>query len=140
MSQSPYAPLPGSRPPTPVKPKGSAGKIILIILGVVLGGSVLGCGCCGGFMYWGLGQAGRQIADQVRNHPAIVEHIGSDVTCSMNIMATGQEAEKRPGEQWVVFDAKGSKGQGQILCKQNPGGQPTPTILQTALGDFPLTP
>lgn len=103
----------------PAPPKSSgAGKIILIVL-LIMG--VLGLLCCGGFgamTYFGMKMGAEQIVAPLKSNPQLVEEIGDFQSASMNLTATGQEAQKNPnpgGQPAIVMDVRGSKGTAKLL-------------------------
>jgi len=94
------------------------------VLWVILGIGGVGVAmlvCCGGLAYFGLDVVNQVVEVQFADHPAVVEHIGDLEDVSTNFLATGNESEKR-GEDYLVFEVKGSKGNGKIIAgKQNKG-------------------
>jgi hypothetical protein len=116
--QQPYQTY-GSPPPPQ---RGSGMKIVWIVLGVL---GVLGLLCCGGFTWFGswiMGVGAEAIAKQVEHTPAMQDHIGKLESASMNLVATGEYAQKHRNEKNVaVIDVTGSKGSGQLLVKTGPG-------------------
>jgi hypothetical protein len=126
----------GSSPTDPLNPYASLGgpggqqprrgsKSWLWILGIV-GGVMLvlcaGCGIASYFAWQGMSSfMGGMVQEQVADDPVIQEHIGDVESVTLNIMATGQEAERNPpppGENRMVFDIKGSKASGQLVGTQ----------------------
>jgi len=94
-----------------------------------------GCGCsavllvlcCGGLTYFGvskgLGAAGEQLKKQVADNADVKEQLGEIESISMNLMETGQEKQKHnDNSNWLVFDAKGSEGDGKFIAEMPPGG------------------
>lgn len=145
-SPNPYAASPSTPPTAPKK----SNVLMYVLLGV---GAVLLVGCCGcgGLMWWGGNQAFNLVASTVKPSlqadPVVQEHVGEIESLSMNIMATGQEAEtnKQPqGQERIVFDVKGSKGSGQIVGKVEPDGAGQAKLSNGELRingqTFPLTP
>lgn len=100
-------------------------------------GLLIGCGvagflgmllCCGGFAmlgFFGLGVVGDVVQAEVENSPTIIENIGEIDSMSLNLAATGEEAQGiQPGQATpMVFDVKGSKGDGKIVAQQSRTGQ-----------------
>ncbi len=100
-------------------------------------GLLIGCGlaglfglllCCGGFgmlSYFGLGVVGDVIQAEVENSPTIIENIGEIESMSLNLAATGEEAQGiQPGQSApMVFDVVGTKGDGKIVVQQSRTGQ-----------------
>ena len=61
---------------------------------------------------------GELVVVQVENDPAIVEHIGSIESCSLDFGATAEAAEaaEQPGDTTpMAFQLEGSKGEGTLL-------------------------
>jgi hypothetical protein len=95
----------------------------------ILGGlglaGLLVCGCCGGFMMFGMSQLSGALEEEVAGHPAIEQHIGDIQSTSLNLTATGEETNKRGGGKSVmVYDVKGSTGNGQLIAEQARQPQP----------------
>ena len=85
--------------------------------------------CCGGgvaMFYYGTNAFGEVVISQVKNDPAIVEHIGEVESCSLDFGATAKAAEsaEQAGDTTpIAFEIKGSKGEGTLLLMQEPGNQ-----------------
>ena len=109
-------PTPQSTRPQYGKPKSSATKIVLIILGIVGGLGLLGCGCCGGVWYWGVSNLSNVVKEQYSTHPTFQDKIGEVQKFSTNLTATGEQ-----GQGALVFDVKGSKGSGQLIVRDQQG-------------------
>lgn len=131
---SPYA-AGGSIAPPPKKSNGL--KIVLIILGVLGVGSLL---CCGGVYFagqWGIGQVGEMIGKalsaELQGNPTLEKEIGTIESLTWNIMKSGKETQDRDEQNLIVFDVKGSKGSGEIICKIKQGGGDEPTITWAKL-------
>ena len=106
---------------TPTKKSGKGCLIgcgIAGILGLVL--------CCGGGVFlvqFGVGALGDQLQTQISGDPAIVEHIGSIESLEVDWGATIEEAQKSSDqESGLIFEIKGDKGSGQMLIKEDKGG------------------
>ena len=52
-----------------------------------------------------------KVADMVRNHPIVIEHLGGIDGCTWNTAASLSEGGKRT----EVFDVRGPKGSGQLV-------------------------
>ena len=63
------------------------------------------------FMRWGAGLAGQEVADVVRDHPIVLDKLGGIDECTLNFVATAEEA----GEDTLVYDVKGPKGSGRLV-------------------------
>jgi hypothetical protein len=157
MSQGNYGG--GYTPPNPGNPYANVGgygqapppkksTAWIWILGIVGGGAILVCGCCGGIMYFGMGAAGTQLASmlkqQIQNDPVIVEQIGTldEVTWSVFEVPALQESHKEIRGQMQAFKVKGPKGEGVVFGAQV--NTPTPDrilespILKKNGQEFPL--
>ena len=99
-----------SKPP---KKKGwSVAFWVMLILGAIF---ILGCGCCGGLFYWGIGFLADSVTESYGNNPILVEKIGEIESASFNFKATGEN------EGELVFDLKGSKQNGQLFVREQQG-------------------
>src|SRR5689334_23277016 len=127
----------------PPKKKSGMGWILILIL-VLLGLPLVCCGGCAVVTWFGYQQGIKQVAAEVEKLPKVKEELGDGLTLTMNISATTEEAGKNPPPPGkpglVVFDAKGSKGSGQVLMRQTPGdGKMHPEILRVpGKEDVPL--
>jgi hypothetical protein len=97
---------------------------VLATLGVLaLLGALVCCG--GGYFAFQAGQS--MLADafkeQLQDTEVIRQHIGDIESMSLNLSATGEAAGGTGGT--LVFDISGSKGSGQVLVQQAPGGDGT---------------
>lgn len=122
--------------------RGAGSRVVLVVLAVVGGLLVVGCLACGGLTYFGFNRAMGMLADlaedQYGTHPVVAEHLGEMESLSFNVAATGNVSQEL-GEDYLVFDVQGTKGDGQLLLRQGPGGQQFASgILRTPEGDFPL--
>ncbi len=107
-----------------------------------------GCGCsavllvlcCGGVTYFGvskgLGAAGEMLKKEVADNADVKEQLGEITSISMNLMETAQEKQKHnDASNWLVFDAKGTEGDGKFIAEMPPGSQEFTKIeLQTEEG------
>jgi hypothetical protein len=116
----------GSAPPPK---KSSAMMWILIILGISAGLVVVCCGGCTMLGMWGLNQGSAQIATELKDTPVVKEHLGDNLTMSMNFTATANEQQQKNDKDLVAFDASGSKGKGTIIVTTEQGG---PNAVQSA--------
>ena len=69
------------------KSKARALAIVLAIVAVV---GLLGCGCCGGLLYWGMELDTQQMADAVRNDPNVQQELGGIEKINYNWIKTGE--------------------------------------------------
>lgn len=93
-----------------------------ILLGV---GGVLLIGCCGCMgamamfgktaMDAGMGMVAQQIRPGLDNDPVVQEHLGEIEEMNWNLMATGEANQNNGGQDVLVWDVKGTKGEGQII-------------------------
>jgi hypothetical protein len=134
----------GQAPP----PKKS--NALLWILGIVLGGGILVCGCCGVLGYMGMGGVGSQLGGmlkaQIQNDPVIQEHIGPIEDVSWELMQTANIQQTHPeiSGQVQVFKVKGPKGEGLVFGAQVDSPSPSRIlrnpILQKNGQEYPLSP
>ncbi|MCO6459502.1 MAG: hypothetical protein J5I93_29670 [Pirellulaceae bacterium] len=106
----------GSDQPPPRKKK-SAAVWILLVLG--LGGGLVLLVCCGGmgFLSWtGMKMAGQQMAAKVQHTEAVQEHIGDIQSSTINFTATTKAQQESGNSQAIVFDLKGTKGNGKLIA------------------------
>jgi len=98
-----------------------------------------GCGCssillvlcCGGVTYFGvskgMGALGELVKKEVEDNEDIKANLGDDLSVTMNIMETASEQKARGGESnLIVFDAKGTEGEGQLIVQTSKDGQGGP--------------
>lgn len=81
---------------------------------------VVGCGCLvvvilGALAIFGAGHFGlrvfsEQVANELRDNPVVIEHLGTLQELEVEFAASAAA----PGENEFVFQAKGSKGEGRI--------------------------
>ena len=93
---------------------GSPVPLILAILGGL--GAVTFLACCGGCLalaYFGKSVAERELTDQLRDNPALQEHIGDIEQLSYNFIATAAIED----DDVEVYDVQGTKGKGEITMK-----------------------
>ena len=130
----------GYTPPNPTNPYANVGsygqapppkksKAWIWILGILGGGGILVCGCCGGGTYWayslGMNMITEQTRQEVQGHAAIQEHIGTIESASPDLMAGANETQKKggqPGESHLVIHLKGNKGSGDVIGRMPQGG------------------
>jgi hypothetical protein len=130
MSQFPNPGMPGSEPnPFAASPAGYQPKKsntwLYILLGVG-GVSLLACCGCVGLGYFGfnagMGIVGAQLKNQLNSDPTAQQHLGTVSSVEVDIMASGEEQQKR-GEQVLLFHVVGDKGTGDVIAQQAPGQQ-----------------
>ena len=120
------------------------------ILGIVGGGIVLVCGCCGVMGYMGMGAAGSQLGTmlkaQIQSDPVIQEHIGPIESVSWELMQVAAVQQKHPeiSGQIQVFKVKGPKGEGLVFGAQvdtpSPSRILSNPILEKNGKEYPLSP
>jgi hypothetical protein len=106
ITDSPYP------PPLSPQPRKKS-KVIWIVLGTLLLGGVVVCACCGGFVCLGFGVMSTQIANDLRDNPAMRQHVGEIQSFKCNIIASAAEED----EDTFVFDVVGDKGTGTVTVK-----------------------
>lgn len=72
----------------------------------------LGCACCGGLAYVGMGMFSEQAMVQIRENPEVVEHVGEVREGKLNWGASFSHNDV----DVFVFDVKGPKGSGQVTA------------------------
>jgi hypothetical protein len=150
MSFDPNSTNPYSTSTQPTAPKKS--NVLLYVLLGLGGAALLACCGCGGAMYFvtqaGLSAAADQLKPQLQSDPVVQEHVGEINSLGMNIMATGNEAQKNPKQPGdpdrIVFDIKGNKGSGQVVGELDQGAGQVRlrnAELRMSTGEaFPLSP
>jgi len=110
---------------------------------LVLGGGVGLLVCCGGggaLVYFGLGVMGEEVADQLRDHPVIQEHLGGIDNIEVDFTASAA----RDDDDEFVFKVSGPKGSGKLIAKtatdDNGDDQVVSGSLRTATGTFEIIP
>lgn len=102
----------GFQEPAPKKRSGV--WIVVAIVGTI---SVLCIGlCCGGFVWlmsFGLNILGEQVAEQLRDNPVILEHIGQIQTCDVDFSKSAAHAD----EDTMVYKIEGTKGKGELVAQ-----------------------
>lgn len=99
-------------PKPPTKKGWSVAFWVMLVLGSVF---ILGCGCCGGLFYWGMGFLANSVTESYKENAILVEKIGEIKSVSFNFAATGEN------EGELVFDIKGSKQNGQLFVREQQG-------------------
>lgn len=92
----------------------STGMIVFIVLGVL--GSGFFVLCCGGgiaFVYFGLQVFGEEIANELKDNPTMIEHIGQIESFDIDWVASAADE----GEEVFVFNVKGTKSKGVVTCE-----------------------
>ncbi len=139
MSNAPRDPFerPGYDEPSGTGADSSAPKnrnVWLWVIGIVAGVGILGgLACCGSIFFayqWGAGMLGEELRAELQGDPTIREHLGDVESAEMSLTATAQENQDRPGDDLLVFDVQGNRGEGQVVARQEAGGvKPTELIL-----------
>jgi len=112
-SDNPYADT--HNPVGPPAKKTPWGMIIGGVLGATL---LLSLCCCGGCFYVvnkGIGMQADMVKAEFSTHPKVKEHLGELQTVTTNFTKTGELGEN----EVIVFDASGSKGDGELIVKPN---------------------
>jgi hypothetical protein len=84
-----------------------------LIIFLVLGGLTLVC-CCGGVVYFGMALVTEEVADQLRYHPVVLEHVGEVEEFQINWAKSINEDDNV--DLWF-YNVKGTKGRGVIACE-----------------------
>jgi hypothetical protein len=117
---NPYANPPGVGAPPPRK--SNTWIWILGIIGVLGIGMVVCCGVGGYFMFnVGMGVVQNELKNELASDPNVGRHLGEIKNLSVDLIASGQETEKRgQGAQVLVFNAQGSEGkEAKIIAEQS---------------------
>jgi hypothetical protein len=96
-----------------------AGGVLLLVGGCCVGGYFL--------MTFGMDVVGEQVVKQIRDDPAVREHIGEIQECEWNMTASAAEG----GEDTLVFDLRGSKGSGRLTVETTDSGDEVEVLLAT---------
>ena len=89
--------------------------------------AILLVACCGGFTWFGYtkGQEmlGEVLKQEVADNVDVKENLGDITSIKANFMESATEKQKRGGtNNWLVFDAEGTKGSGKFITETPPGG------------------
>ncbi len=88
---------------------------------------------------FGLDQVGGQVAQQVQNDPAIVEHIGNVESVSMDIMGTTKYQQESGDSDGMVFEITGDKGTGILRGSKTGPNQMGNFVLEKDGELYPLS-
>ena len=113
-------------------PKRSSNKIVWIILGIVGGIGVLGCGCCGAVIYLGSKVDAQDMAAAVKDDPNVRREIGEIKTCKMNWPETWAE----DSDTIYIYDVTGPNGSGKLIIDDDWGI--SSARLRTSRGEWEL--
>jgi hypothetical protein len=121
---NPYSNPPGVGAPPPKK--SNTWIWILGIVGVLGLGMVICCGVGGYFVYSaGVNMMAEMVKQEVADDPQVQEHIGEISSMPLNLIKSTEETEKRgTGDNILVFEAKGTKGNGEFIVHQPKQPQP----------------
>jgi hypothetical protein len=99
---------------------------ILGIVGVLGLALVICCGVGGYSAYsFGMNVMAEAIKQEIKDDPQVREHIGEISDMSVNLAKTGEETQKRgTGDNILVFEIKGSNGNGELIVHQAKQPQP----------------
>lgn len=137
MSHAPPPPIPQQSPylqagyPQPEQGKRSGCGCVLMVLGILALVGFLVCAGCAGFLYFGAKQGFQQLEAEMGKNAVIQEHIGDVQETEIDWSALMKEG----GQGSFRMKIKGTKGEGTVVMKQEPG-QPEPEfVLETADGE-----
>lgn len=120
----------GSPSGPPPKKGMSVMMILLIVFGILGGGALVCCGGCGALMYFGVGVAEEQFADQLRNNPKLKDNIGEIESFKFNYTAPHESSI-----EIIMFDVKGTKGSGLVTIRKTPDNKIIWAKLHTSTGN-----
>ncbi len=133
-----FGPNPNVPPPAP---KGSS-SALKWVLGILAGLGLLVVLCCGGgylVMRFGLDQLGAQVAEQVREDPVVVEHIGNVQSVEPDIFGTPEYQQQTGDSEAMVFTIQGDKGSGVLKGRQTGPNQMGGFVLEKDGQEYPLS-
>ncbi|MCO8125366.1 hypothetical protein NHH03_26745 [Stieleria sp. TO1_6] len=120
MSRAPNNPF-DTAPQQPPPQKSS--NTWLWVLGTVAGVFLLsGVICCGAIWYGAqrvTGVMADAAAEEFKDDPVVVEHIGGNITSEMNIREGLEASAPDEGVTTMVFQLRGDKGSGKIFYRTN---------------------
>jgi hypothetical protein len=121
---NPYANPPGVGAPPPKK--SNAWIWILGIIGVGGLALMICCGVGGYFAYSaGIDMMAKAVQEAVEGDPQVKQHIGEIKSMPLHLMKSAEETEKRgTGDNILVFEVKGSNGNGEFIVHQPKQPQP----------------
>ena len=122
---NPYSNPPGVGAPPPRK--SNSWLWILGIVGVLGLAMVICCGVGGYFAFnAGMSVVTNELKNEVAGDPNVQQHLGEIKNLSVDLIASGEEAEKRGhGAQVLVINAQGSEGQeAKFIAEQSRQPQP----------------
>jgi len=130
---NPYANPPGVGTPPPRK--SNAWIWILGIVGVLGLAMVVCCGVGTYFAYSaGVNMMAQMIKEEIKDDPQVKEHIGEIQDMPLNLMKSSEETQKRgTGDNILIFDVKGSTGNGEVIVHQSKQPQPGETFKKIDL-------
>jgi hypothetical protein len=108
---------------------------VILLAGAIGTFVILGCwGCFVGFFMTGLGMLSHEITEQVRNRPAIQDHIG-DVQSHFISPDAAREARQRGADCDYALDLNGTRGHGILLVSVDRHERVHSATLQLPSGD-----
>ncbi|MCG8649812.1 MAG: cytochrome c oxidase assembly factor 1 family protein [Pirellulales bacterium] len=114
-----------SHPPTegPPTQNGGCGRRVWIIL--ALFSLLILVICCGvGFWLYKFidGTMSELYRSQLESNPVIVEHVGEDISISMDVAGTTKAQQETNDNKLIAFTLEGSKGTATVIIKPDPSG------------------
>ena len=88
---------------------------------------------------FGLDAVGTQVAEQVKNDPVIVEHIGNVESVDMEFIKTSQYQQETGDSDVMVFSIQGDKGSGTLKGGKTGPNQMGGFVLEKDGQEYPLS-
>jgi hypothetical protein len=99
------------------------------------GGGVVALFCCGGVGLFvvAMNYLESEVQKSLANEPAIQEHVGDLESVDFDIMATGELTEQNEGDDRLVFNLKGSKGNAVLIGETTDDGDGNVVVVNGVL-------
>ncbi|QEG43638.1 hypothetical protein UC8_56900 [Roseimaritima ulvae] len=138
MQSDGFGPNPNVPPPTST----GSSSALKWVLGILAGLGLLTVLCCGGCFLvakFGLDAVGTQVAEQVKDDPVIVEHIGNVESVDMEFIKTSQYQQETGDSDVMVFTIRGDKGSGTLKGGKTGPNQMGGFVLEKDGQEYPLS-